>query len=145
VVVDGDGLTDGLAGRAVVLTPHEGEFARLAGEAPGPDRLAAVRRLAASTGCTVLLKGSTTIVAEPGGDVLVTTTGDARLATAGTGDVLTGVIGALLAQGLSPSQAAAAGAHLHGRAGAVGSAHGLVASDLLDRLPIAFEELPDAP
>jgi NAD(P)H-hydrate epimerase len=143
VVVDGDGLTPGLSGRQVVLTPHEGEFARLAGEPPGPDRIAAVRALAADTGAVVLLKGSTTVVADPGGEVLVSTTGDARLATAGTGDVLTGVIAALLAQGVPPHRAAAAGAFVHGRAGAVGSRHGLVAHDLIDRLPIVLDLLQE--
>ena len=143
VLVDGDGLVPDLHGDQLVLTPHEGEFARLAGEKPGADRIAAVRRLAASTGAVVLLKGSTTVVAEPAGEVLVTTTGDARLATAGTGDVLSGVIGALLAAGVPPARAAAAGAFLHGRAGALGFSHGLVASDLLDRLPIVLDLLQE--
>lgn len=152
VVVDGDGLSalgstvaDVVGDRSVpaVLTPHEGEFAALTGSAPGEDRIAAVRALAASARAVVLLKGSTTVVADPGGEVLVSTTGDARLATAGTGDVLTGIIGALLAQGLDPAPAAATGAFLHGRAGAVGWRHGLVASDLLDRLPIVFDLLQE--
>ena len=69
------------------------------------------------------------------------TSGDARLATAGTGDVLSGIIGALLARGLPPLEAAAAGAWLHARAGALGPALGLVASDLLDRLPAALAEV----
>ena len=152
VVVDGDGLTalgesvaDVTGGRSgpAVLTPHEGEFARLAGEPVGADRLAVVRSLAAATGAIVLLKGPTTVVAAPDGAVLITTTGDARLATAGTGDVLTGVIAALLARGLEPLRAAAAGAFLHGRAGAVGWRHGLVASDLLDQLPIVIDPLQE--
>jgi NAD(P)H-hydrate epimerase len=143
VLVDGDGLVPGLVGEDLVLTPHEGEFARLAGEPPGEDRITAVRALAASTGAVVLLKGATTLVAEPTGRVLVSTTGDARLATAGTGDVLSGVIGALLAGGLAPARAAAAGAFLHGRAGALGFSHGLVASDLLDRLPIVLDLLQE--
>ena len=91
----------------------------------------------------VLLKGPATVVAAPDGAVLVTTTGDARLATAGTGDVLTGVIAALLAGGVEPLRAAAAGAFLHGRAGAVGWRHGLVASDLLDQLPIVIDPLQE--
>jgi NAD(P)H-hydrate epimerase len=152
IVVDGDGLTalgdavaDVVGGRTVpaVLTPHEGEFARLAGSSPGGDRFEAVRALAAATGAVVLLKGPTTLVAEPGGEVLVTTTGDARLATAGTGDVLTGVVAALLAGGVEPARAAAFGAFLHGRAGALGFRHGLVASDLLDHLPTAFDLLQE--
>ena len=130
-----------------MLTPHEGEFARLGGTGAGDgadeDRIEGVRALAESTGAVVLLKGSTTLVAAPGGEALVTTTGDARLATAGTGDVLTGVIGALLASGVEPQRAAAGGAFLHGWAGAVGSAHGLVASDLLDRLPLVIDLLQE--
>ena len=100
-----------------MLTPHDGEFERLAGARPGPDRIAAARALAADTGAVVLLKGSPTVVADPRGEVRVVAAGDARLATAGTGDVLSGVIGALLAQGLPALEAAAAGAWLHGRAG----------------------------
>lgn len=152
IVVDGDALTalgataaEVTADRPVpaVLTPHEGEFARLTGAPPGPDRIAGVRAVAAATGAVVLLKGPTTIVADPDGAVLVSTTGDARLATAGTGDVLTGVVAGLLAGGVSPRPAAAAAAFLHGRAGAVGWRYGLVASDLLDRLPIAIDLLQE--
>jgi hydroxyethylthiazole kinase-like uncharacterized protein yjeF len=146
-VVDGDGLT--ALGRDAasftrpdtVLTPHDGEYERLAGHRPGADRLAAARDLAAAAGCVVLLKGSTTVVAEPSGRVLVAAAGDARLATAGTGDVLSGIIGALLAQGVAPLEAAAWGAHVHGLAGQAGPARGLVAGDLVDRLPEVFAAL----
>ena len=124
-----------------VLTPHDGEFSRLTGCPPGPRRISAVRHLAAETGATVLLKGSTTIVADPGGDVLLNITGDARLATAGSGDVLSGVIGALLAQGLAPQQAAVGGAFVHGTAASLGWRRGLVAGDLLDLLPAALESI----
>jgi NAD(P)H-hydrate epimerase len=124
-----------------VLTPHDGEFARLTGCPPGPRRISAVRHLAASTGATVLLKGSTTIVADPDGNVLLATAGDARLATAGTGDVLAGVIGALLAQGLAGPHAAAAGAFIHGTAAGLGWRHGFVAGDLHDLLPAVFDRL----
>ena len=89
----------------------------------------------------VLLKGRATVVADPDGSVLVSTTGDERLATAGTGDVLAGVIGGLLAAGLPPLHAAAAGAFLHGRAGALGWRRGLVAGDLPDALPAAIADL----
>lgn len=126
-----------------VLTPHDGEFARLAGCPAGPRRIAAVRHMAFATGATVLLKGSTTIVADPTGDVLLTAAGDARLATAGSGDVLAGVIGALLAQGLAPATAAATGAFVHGVAAGLGWRRGLVAGDLLDLLPPVFNSLPD--
>lgn len=124
-----------------VLTPHDGEFTRLTGCPPGPRRISAVRHLAASTRSTVLLKGSTTIVADPSGDVLLNMTGDARLATAGTGDVLAGVIGALLAQGLDAPCAAAAGAFVHGRAAGLGWQRGLVAGDLLDLLPAVLKSI----
>jgi hydroxyethylthiazole kinase-like uncharacterized protein yjeF len=124
-----------------ILTPHDGEFNRLAGCPPGPRRISAVRHLAFTTGATVLLKGSTTIVADPAGDVLLTTAGDARLATAGSGDVLAGVIGALVAQGLSAPQAAAAGAFVHGTAAGLGWRRGLVAGDLLDLLPAVLNQL----
>ncbi len=130
-----------LAGdRPVVLTPHDGEYERLAGEPPGPDRLAAARRLADRTGAVVLLKGSLTAVACPGdgagedgngsGPVLLAAAGSPRLATAGTGDVLSGVIGAFLARGVPAAAAAALGAHVHGRAADRGPAEGLVAEDL---------------
>lgn len=147
VVVDGDGLralgTDcaRVGHPTTVLTPHDGEFERLCGHRPGTDRFDAVRRLADATNAVVLLKGPTTIVARPGGSALAVTSGDARLATAGTGDVLSGVIAALVARGLDPFHAAAAGAWLHGRAAALGSRHGTVASDVVDRLPLAFAEV----
>jgi ADP-dependent NAD(P)H-hydrate dehydratase / NAD(P)H-hydrate epimerase len=89
----------------------------------------------------VLLKGAATVVADPDGEALVVTAGDARLATAGTGDVLSGIIGALLAGGMTPLHAAAAGAWVHGQAGRRGLRHGLVASDLPDLIPAVLEEL----
>jgi hydroxyethylthiazole kinase-like uncharacterized protein yjeF len=150
IVVDGDGLsafaaTQGDAATALrdrraatVLTPHDGEFQRLLRN-PGPDRLDAVRRLAARTGAIVLLKGPTTLVADPGGSVRAVTTGDQRLATAGSGDVLTGTIGALLAGGLAPFDAAAAGAWLHGTAASLLAPHGVVASDVCAAIPRAIE------
>ncbi|MGO8874196.1 MAG: NAD(P)H-hydrate dehydratase [Acidimicrobiales bacterium] len=141
-VVDADGLTAlGGAERAarvmaarpagsVVLTPHEAEFARLSGAAPGPDRIGDVRALAARTGAVVLLKGSTTVVAAPDGRVLLAAAGSGRLATAGSGDVLSGVVGAFLARGLGGLEAAALAAHVHGRAAARGRPEGLLAGDL---------------
>jgi NAD(P)H-hydrate epimerase len=124
-----------------VLTPHDGEFARLVGCPPGPRRISAVRHLAFTTGATVLLKGSTTIVSDPAGDVLLSIAGDSRLATAGTGDVLAGVIGALLAQGMPAPRAAAAGAFVHGTAAGLGWRRGLVAGDLLDLLPSVLSSI----
>jgi NAD(P)H-hydrate repair Nnr-like enzyme with NAD(P)H-hydrate dehydratase domain len=89
----------------------------------------------------VLLKGPATVVANPDGRVLVVTAGDERLATAGTGDVLSGIIGALLAQGLSAFEAAAVGAWIHGRAGRLGPRRGLIASDLLPLIPQVLDSL----
>lgn len=99
-----------------VLTPHDREFERIAGT-PGPDRLAAARRAARDLGATVLLKGNATVVAAPDGTAYVNRTGTPWLATAGSGDVLSGLIGALLASGLPAPMAAAAGAYVHGVAG----------------------------
>ena len=152
-VIDADGLyalgtadeaVAVLRGRAAptVLTPHDGEYTRLAGQSPGDDRVAAARHLAAQTRATVLLKGPTTVVADPSGRALLSTAGDERLATAGTGDVLAGVIGAYLAQGLDGLHAGAAAAFVHGRAGHLGWRHGLVAGDLLDLLPAVLDRRP---
>lgn len=135
VLVDADGLTL-LKGRThrlaergapTVLTPHAGEFERIF--FPIDDPLSAAQRAADESGCVVLLKGPTTVVAAPGAPALVNPTGTARLATAGTGDILAGVAGALLASGVEPRRAAAMAAYAHGEA--AGSAPGpLVASDL---------------
>jgi hydroxyethylthiazole kinase-like uncharacterized protein yjeF len=136
VVVDADALR-AVAARPgavadasapVVVTPHDGEFRRLAGRPIGPDRIAAARDLALRLGATVLLKGPTTVVAGPDGETRLVTAGSRRLATAGSGDVLTGVIAALLDPAASVDSTAAA-AHWHGRAAALGT-DGLVASDL---------------
>ncbi|KUI16838.1 bifunctional ADP-dependent (S)-NAD(P)H-hydrate dehydratase/NAD(P)H-hydrate epimerase [Mycobacterium sp. GA-1285] len=123
-VVDADALTivaahpDLVDGRQAptVLTPHAGEFARLAGSPPGDDRVGATRRLADRLGVTVLLKGNVTVIAEPSGPVYLNPAGQSWAATAGSGDVLTGVIGALLAAGLPAGEAAAAAAFVHARA-----------------------------
>jgi hydroxyethylthiazole kinase-like uncharacterized protein yjeF len=131
VVADADALAThnlDMLGGAAVLTPHEGEFTRLFGPI-GPDRLVATRAAAKRVGTVVLLKGSDTVIASPDGRAAINTTGSAALATAGSGDVLSGLIAALLSAGLPPWEAACAGAWVHGRAGqAVGA--GLVAEDL---------------
>ena len=138
-VVDADGLAavggPPPDGGLRVLTPHEGEYRRMCGSPPGADRVGAVRALAGRTGSVVLLKGSTTLVATPGGDVRFVTSGGPRLATAGTGDVLAGVIGAFLALGLDGVSAASLGAHVHGAAAALGPERGLVAGDIVGLLP----------
>jgi hydroxyethylthiazole kinase-like uncharacterized protein yjeF len=166
VLVDADGITLLAAHRELLrraaptlITPHAGELARLLG-ADRADveahRLRFATRAAAELGCTVLLKGSTTVIAraEPAREVLVNSTGTSWLATAGSGDVLSGLAGALLAQGLEPPWAAAAAAYLHGMAArlsadgvtggtagaeAAGDAQGapIGASDLISALPAA--------
>lgn len=153
VVVDGDGLfalawnDEGtpafLTSREVptVLTPHDGEYGTLAGHRPGPDRVAALRRLVDLTGATVLLKGPTTLVGAPGEPTWFVTNGDQRLATAGTGDVLAGVIGAMLARGLPALRAAVAGAWIHAEAARVAGEPGLVAGDIVDYLPAVLNDL----
>ncbi len=124
VVLDADGLDrafiDAHASHdgSWVLTPHDGEFARLVGKDVGADRFSEVRDLARDTGCVVLLKGPTTIIAAPDGRLRVVTSGTDALATAGTGDVLSGFIAATIARGHDSLEGAALGAYLHGRAGA---------------------------
>lgn len=102
---------------STVLTPHAGEFARLWPDLDPKDRLAAARSAAADSGAVVLLKGHRTVIAAPDGRTAVNLSGSGWLATAGSGDVLSGVIGSLLAAGMDPFRAAAIGAQLHGKAG----------------------------
>jgi hydroxyethylthiazole kinase-like uncharacterized protein yjeF len=157
VLVDADGITLLAAHRELLsrsaptlITPHAGELARLLG-ADRADieahRLRFATRAAAELGCTVLLKGSTTVIASPAADerVLVNPTGTSWLATAGSGDVLSGLAGALLAQGLEPLRAAAAAAYLHGiaaRLAAEGAPIG--ASDVIRALPAAIRTVAGA-
>jgi hydroxyethylthiazole kinase-like uncharacterized protein yjeF len=153
VLVDADALTmaarepDLVRGRTAptVLTPHDREFARFGAEV-GEDRIGAARRLAAGLGAVVLLKGDATVVADPGGGAFVNATGTPWLATAGTGDVLAGITGALLATGLPAAEAAAVGAHLHGRTGQLAAERGpLLAGDLVRRLPDAVARVRGVP
>jgi ADP-dependent NAD(P)H-hydrate dehydratase / NAD(P)H-hydrate epimerase len=153
MVLDADGL-NAHAGRledlqsrraATVLTPHAGELARLLeldSEQIERERLRHVRAAAERSGAVVVLKGDDTLVATPAGTVAISRGGSPALATAGTGDVLTGVIGALLAQRLDPFVAAAAGVWLHAAAGREaarrqGAAEGVIAGDVIDALPAA--------
>jgi hydroxyethylthiazole kinase-like uncharacterized protein yjeF len=152
-VVDADALAalggqSGRRGRSVplLLTPHAGELARLVG-ADRDDvearRLHHATTAATELGAVVLLKGSTTVVADPEGRVRVNPTGTPALATAGSGDVLAGLCGALLAGGLDPFDAGSVGAWLHGLAGRLASARGapLAAGDVLAALPHAFRRV----
>jgi ADP-dependent NAD(P)H-hydrate dehydratase / NAD(P)H-hydrate epimerase len=127
LLVDGS-FADALRRRAapLVVTPHDREFARLADGPPDADRVEAALRLAAWMNATVLLKGDRTIVAAPDGRAWANPTGTPMLATGGTGDVLTGLLGSLLAAGLPPERAAFAAAYLHGLAGRRAAAAGPV-------------------
>ncbi len=158
VILDADGL-NAFAGRAeeladrkadLVLTPHAGEFARLAGVSASDlqaERVRLVRELAARTAATVLLKGSRTLIATPDGVVRINPTGGPALATGGTGDVLTGMIAGLVARGLEVHDAAIAAAYAHGIAGALAATElgdGATAGDVLARVPAAMREVAGA-
>ncbi len=146
VLVDADGLTllssapwllqdRRRRGAITVLTPHAGEFARLFPDLDPADRVRSVRAAAARSGAVVLLKGYRTVIADPAGALAVNTSGSPQLASAGSGDVLAGMIGSLLASGMDPLLAAALGAHIHGRAGQRAAAAGRAGSSaLLDLL-----------
>jgi ADP-dependent NAD(P)H-hydrate dehydratase / NAD(P)H-hydrate epimerase len=131
-----------------ILTPHPGEAARLLGmttaEIQG-DRLAAARRLAAASGAIAILKGARTVIAAPDGRAAINPTGNPGMASGGSGDVLCGLVAALLCQGLSPYDAACAAVFVHGRAGDLAAARigsrGLLAHDLAEHLPAAFVSL----
>jgi hydroxyethylthiazole kinase-like uncharacterized protein yjeF len=157
MVVDADALNllgvevAGVVRKAVaprVLTPHPGEMARLCGcstEEVGRDRLGIARRLAADSGAVVVLKGARTIIATPAGTVYVNPTANAALGTAGSGDVLSGAIGAFLAQGLESKDAACVGVFVHGAAAEIATrtvgSHHLMATDLPDAIARACEAL----
>ncbi len=161
MVIDADGLNV-LSGRADlldllksapaarILTPHPGEMARLTAETTARvqrDRFGACRRLAADCGCVVVLKGAGTVVADPDGTAFLIPTGNPGMAAGGAGDVLTGVVGSLLCQGLGPLEAASVGAYLHGAAGDLAAREkgqrGQVASDIVENLPEVIRRVED--
>jgi NAD(P)H-hydrate epimerase len=157
LLIDADGLNvlsrlvpanSRLAHGPVVLTPHPGEMARMLGVSNAvvnADRITAVRRLSETTGAYVLLKGARTVVATPDGAVFVNSSGNPGMATPGMGDVLSGIIGGLLGQGMSPTDALKLGVFVHGfaadllaeRVGPVG----YLAGDLANELPAALKAL----
>jgi NAD(P)H-hydrate epimerase len=156
LLLDADGLNahagalSSLAQRsaATVLTPHAGELARLLeleSREVGTRRLHWARRAAARARAIVVLKGDDTIVAEPEGRAAVSRGGVAALATAGTGDVLSGVIGAYLAKGMHPLHAACAGVHVHACAGRLAARQigeeGVIARDVIEALPGALRSM----
>ena len=149
-VVDADGLTNFADTPEIlfqalhidcVLTPHEGEFMRLFGEIEGdkPSRAFAVAQRA---GCIVLLKGAKTVIASPNGDVQVNNNAPPWLATAGTGDVLAGMILGLVAQKMPVFQAAAASAWMHGQIASL-NGPGLIAEDIVEGIPAVLREILD--
>ena len=149
VVLDADGINalsghidvlDARRDKVTVLTPHAVEFSRIGGDLSHGDRQQAAR-----DGCVLVLKGHGTVTAAPTGEVLVNTTGGSGLAKGGSGDVLTGVIASLLAQGVDAVQAAVAGVWLHGRAGdlleAELTAYGVMPEAVAEHLPPAIREI----
>jgi len=157
MVIDADGLNAiadhtellQVTNEHVVVTPHPGEMARLAGITTAEiqsDRLGAATAFATTHRCIVVLKGHGTIIAGPDGEAFINTTGNSGLATGGTGDVLTGLIAGLLAQGCGPVEAAAAlGVFVHGLAGDIAAdtmtKRGMIASDVCDCIPDAWAVL----
>ena len=145
LVIDGDALTADVAetldvrSAPTILTPHDGEWQRLGGDA-GPDRLERTREFAVKHAVTVIRKGPSTVIAAPNGQIRVVTSGTSALATAGTGDVLAGFVVALLAQGLTALDAATVAAHVHGAAGSL-LGPGLIAGDLPDTLSSVIRKL----
>jgi hydroxyethylthiazole kinase-like uncharacterized protein yjeF len=156
LVIDADGLNalaDGFPGplpersAPTVLTPHAGELGRLLGVESaeiGRQRLAHARDAAARSGAIVVLKGDDTLVATPDGSVAISRGGAPALATAGTGDVLSGMTGAMLAKALSAEHSACAAVYAHVRAGQLAAApHGpdsVIASDVIQALPAALSD-----
>jgi ADP-dependent NAD(P)H-hydrate dehydratase / NAD(P)H-hydrate epimerase len=157
-VIDADGL-NALAGftdilkrvkASIILTPHPGEMGRLLGISSDDvqkDRIAIATTFAREHKVTVVLKGAATVVATPHGWVFVNSTGNPGMASGGTGDVLTGMIGSFLAQGYTASQAACLGVYLHGRAGDLAAGEkgeaSMIAGDLIENIPKAFKEITE--
>jgi len=156
MVIDADGLnavaTDPEMVKArqapIIVTPHPGEMSRLLKRPTAQvqaDRLSAALEFAKSYGVITVLKGAHTVIATPEGQAFIVLSGNPGMATAGMGDVLTGVIGSLLGQGYDPGRAAVLGVYLHGRAGDLAAKDlgevGLIASDLIQRLPRTLSEL----
>ena len=132
----------------IVLTPHPGEMSRLIGTSIPEiqsNRLDAARQAASRFHSVVVLKGARTLIAEPSGRVFINMTGNSGMATAGTGDVLAGIIGGLLAQGMSTFEAAVCGVYIHGKAGDIAACElgetGMIAGDLLEAVPYAITEV----
>lgn len=156
VVVDADGLNYLSQHMAefsslrspVVITPHPGEMARLTGKTIlqiQMDRISVAQKFSKEFGVYTVLKGSGTLVASPDGDIKLNTTGNAGMAKGGSGDVLAGIIGAFIAQGMSPENSATAGVHIHGKAGDICSQRlsqqSMLPTDLIETLPEVFKKI----
>lgn len=160
LIIDGGGLgalqnhsdwLDNATSETVILTPHTGEFQRLSDEklpSRRPDLKPVAAEFAKTRHITLVLKGEPTYVAHPDGRVYENRTGNPGLATAGTGDVLTGVIAGLIAQDITPAEAAEAGVYLHGLAGDLTTAEktqpGMIAGDVIEALPVALRRASSA-
>jgi NAD(P)H-hydrate epimerase len=159
-VLDADALTavsedPAVLSRAqapLILTPHPGEMARLTGESTGTiqaDRLGTASRFSEKHGVFLVLKGHRTVVAAPDGRLAVNGSGTPAMASGGMGDVLTGLIGAFLAQGFDPFEAACLGVYIHGAAAeevhAAVATRGLLASEILPAIPIVIGRLERSP
>ena len=153
LILDADGINaleghidvlDKRRDRLTVLTPHDGEFARVGGDLSGGDRIGIARAFAAAHGCVLVLKGHRTVTAFPDGEVYVNTTGNPGMAKGGSGDVLAGMIVSMLAQGFEPQQAVPWAVCLHGAAGDVAAEmlgeYAMTPLELLDCLPRVLKE-----
>lgn len=159
LLIDADGLNAiaamgiGMLKQAagpIVLTPHPGEMARLLNMSTGAinaDRIGAARQLARATGANVLLKGARSVIVMADGQTVINSSGNAGMATAGMGDVLSGIVGALMGQGIAPGEALKLGVFMHGHAGdrlaGTMGGFGYLAGDLARELPPAFSEITD--
>lgn len=154
LVLDADGINvisnhmDALYQRRetpTIITPHDGEFARMGGDLSDGDRISAVQRFSMTYGCLLVLKGHRTIISLPDGEIFVNTTGNSGMAKGGSGDILSGIIVSLLAQGMHPVKAAVCAVWIHGRAGDLCreqlGARGMIPSDIIEMLPKVFLEL----
>ena len=156
LVIDADGLnilasrkiTPGIFKQPVILTPHPGEMSRLTGLSVPEiqaDRLGIASKFAKEWGVIVVLKGARTVISSPAGKLFINSTGNSGMATAGMGDALAGIIGGLIAQGLTATEAAAAGVFLHGLAGDLAIHRkgpiGIITSDLFQEIPFAIKKV----
>ena len=160
IVLDADGV-NALAGHTqqlakmntpIVLTPHPGEMGRLLGttsQKVQSNRLGTAQSFAQQHHVWLILKGAHTIIADPGGNLFINPTGNEGMATGGTGDVLTGMLGGFISQGLDPLQASNVGVYLHGLAGDLVAdqkgTRGMIAGDLIQCIPLAIQKISDAP